>query len=61
MRGPRFAAAFHHRRAGIRRNLPAAARAGFRDVFILLADLPNQRNLLKFLVVRTLYADAFIP
>lgn len=39
--------------------LPAAARAGFRDVFVLIADLPNQRNLLKFLIARTLYADGF--
>ena len=39
--------------------LPRAARLGFRDVFVLIADLPRQRNLLKFLVARTLYADGF--
>jgi len=38
---------------------PRAARLGFRDVFVLIADLPRQRNLLKFLVARTLYADGF--
>ena len=36
-----------------------AAQLGFRDVFVLIADLPRQRNLLKFLVARTLYADGF--
>src|SRR5260370_41483325 len=39
--------------------LPRAARLGFRDVFVLIADLPRQRNLLRFLIARTLYADGF--
>jgi MFS transporter, UMF1 family len=38
---------------------PSAARLGFKDVFVLIADLPRQRNLMKFLVARTLYADGF--
>ena len=36
-----------------------AARLGFKDVFVLIAGLPKQPNLLKFLVARTLYADGF--
>ena len=36
-----------------------AVRSGLKDVFLLIRGLPSQKNLLKFLIARTLYGDGF--
>ncbi|WP_194472282.1 MFS transporter [Bradyrhizobium sp. CCBAU 51753] len=43
--------------APTRETLGTAVRSGLRDVLVLIRSLPQQRNILKFLIARTVYGD----
>jgi MFS transporter, UMF1 family len=43
--------------APTRETLGAAVRSGLKDVLVLIRSLPKQRNILKFLIARTVYGD----
>jgi MFS transporter, UMF1 family len=37
--------------------LGSAVRLGLKDVFVLIKDLPKQKNIFRFLIARTIYGD----